>query len=374
VGQLEAVLGNREAEEQKESRRDEQEERKKQEVGQAASERVEAFLSSAASRLEEVHTNKRAVDSVVAHAQTQEQQQQVLLGPQLAQLTAPRRCKSITSPEGVLQNPLGRHEGRRVWGGGIVKLRKAEWIPWAIDQLVKEEQAENEGTQQFGADSTAFAHRVTELARGEGLSSITAVSWGASVGNVHTAAVPPWMVQSEEEYKTCNRREQAAPAPTRLGDKTHDKKRRDIFSELQDKSEYGPDWLPNFGGVWQDGPRYKTKQTFRKASSAATASRSRVPARPTVPSPSQLPVQPTIGLKTQAPPLLPPRSPVVRHTVHVEVPPEPQHEAAVLPQQEPAKVQDIKLTSEANPLDAKKKLLLAQKERLRARMAARRRH
>jgi hypothetical protein len=29
----------------------------------------------------------------------------------------------VTSPGGIQQNPLGRHDGRRVWGGGIVKIK-----------------------------------------------------------------------------------------------------------------------------------------------------------------------------------------------------------------------------------------------------------
>ncbi|EGZ09997.1 hypothetical protein PHYSODRAFT_396936, partial [Phytophthora sojae] len=220
--ELEAALNNGRAAEEQQAAEQKQE---LEPVDQAASERVEAFLSSAASRLQE---------------------QEALLGPQLALATAPSRSKTVSSAEGVLQNPLGRHEGKRVWGGGIVKLRKSEWIPWAIDQLVKEEQADHPETQHAGKDGPAFVHRVTELARGEGLSSIASVSWGAGVGNVHTAAVPPWMVQTEEEYKKCNLREQAAPTSSSLTKTADDRaeatttKRRDIFSELQSKSEYGP--------------------------------------------------------------------------------------------------------------------------------------
>ncbi|EEY69834.1 uncharacterized protein PITG_06346 [Phytophthora infestans T30-4] len=224
-------------------------------------------------QLEVAHAAREAdaVEETPADEVPTRKQQEALLGP-LG--TGASRCKTLTSSEGVLQNPLGRHEGKRVWGGGMVTLRKREWIPWAIDQLVKEEQADHPEFQQTGADYAPFAHRVTELAKGEGLSSISSVTWGASVGNVHTAAVPPWMVQTEEEYKQCNRREQETPSPALLtlkNDKVEvkEKKRRDIFSKLQAKSECGPDWLPNFGGVWQEGPRSKTKQAFRKATDAA---------------------------------------------------------------------------------------------------------
>eukprot|EP00644_Phytophthora_capsici_P018279 jgi/Phyca11/127389/e_gw1.68.69.1 len=251
--------------------------------------RCQAFLTSAASRLQEV---------VCGSVNPVEVKQGELLGPQVA-----KRYKTVSSVEGVVQNPLGRHEGKRVWGGGIVKLRKHEWIPWTVDQLVREEQAGQPETHQAEVNDSPFAHRVTELAQGGGLSSIASVSWGASVGNVHTAAVPPWMVQTEEEYKQFNRREQTAPPPSTRTIHKAERKRKDIFSELQSKSEYGPDWLPNFGGVWQEGSRSKTKQAFRKTSHAQ-------------PSPAD---------------------------------------------------------KASNPLDAKKQLLLAQKERLRAKMAARRR-
>ncbi|KAF4132366.1 Coiled coil protein 84 [Phytophthora infestans] len=347
--ELEVALAAREADgEEKEKQQGEAET-----VDQAASQRVDAFLSSAASRLEAVESNRRrAVEETPADEVPTRKQQEALLGP-LG--TGASRCKTLTSSEGVLQNPLGRHEGKRVWGGGMVTLRKREWIPWAIDQLVKEEQADHPEFQQTGADYAPFAHRVTELAKGEGLSSISSVTWGASVGNVHTAAVPPWMVQTKEEYKQCNRREQEAPSPALLtlkNDKVEvkEKNRRDIFSELQAKSECGPDWLPNFGGVWQEGPRSKTKQAFRKATDAAKKPHPKVYNPPkSMPPPPPLPPQPPAPSAAAAPS-------------------KPHHEAPNLTSQ----IQDNK-SKLTDPLAAKKQLLLAQKERLRAKMAARRR-
>ncbi|KAG7386941.1 hypothetical protein PHYPSEUDO_014925 [Phytophthora pseudosyringae] len=356
----------------------EREEERAPTVDQAANERAEAFLSSAAARLQEVQADRRraALEPPVVEVETRAQQQEALLGPQMVLATGARRCKTVTSAEGVLQNPLGRHEGKRVWGGGIVKQRKAEWVPWAIDQLVKEEQLDHPDTLQTGADIASFAHRVTEHARGDGLSSIASVSWGASVGNVHTAAVPPWMVQTEEEYKQCNRIEQAAPPPALLkkgnskAEAKHEK-RRDVFTELQSKSEYGPDWLPNFGGVWQEGPRSKTKQAFRKSVHAAKSSCDRVPARPAEPRPSQLtaelPTQRKLSVKSQPP--LPPQYPPSERS---EVSSTPQYKTPTLPPPAPPKTEEGKSTT-PNPLDAKKQVLLVQRERLRAKMAARRR-
>ncbi|KAK1940610.1 TITAN-like protein [Phytophthora citrophthora] len=315
----------------------------------------QAFLTSAALRLQEVASDRRRVveNSV-------EVKQEELLGPQVAADT--KQYKTVSSAEGVLQNPLGRHEGKRVWGGGVVKLRKHEWIPWTIDQLVKEEQTGQPETQQTGVDDSPFAHRVTELAKGEGLSSIASISWGECVGNVHTSAVPPWMVQTEEEYKQCNRREQAArPPPIRATYKAEGK-RRDIFSELQSKSEYGPDWLPNFGGVWQDGPRSKTKQAFRKVA-PAYSSRERAPNKTAETSSSQLDV---LAPAEVLPPVKAPLEACAPQSSTLGVP-------AITQREETTSMPAEKPTSKAsNPLDAKKQLLLAQKERLRAKMAARR--
>ncbi len=43
----------------------------------------------------------------------------------------PALYKTVTSDKGILQNPTGWHEGERVWGGGIVKVKS--WAPWPID-------------------------------------------------------------------------------------------------------------------------------------------------------------------------------------------------------------------------------------------------
>lgn len=241
----------------------------------------------------------------------------------------------VESSDGILQNPLGTHECKRVWGGGIVKLRYVgilnshhvivclyalvvklsayvvlwsfrkpnEWIPWPIDLLVKEENdrraAADNGTlypdlnsehNGDGGERASFSHRVTDMAFGEGLGRISKVAWGDSVANVHTAAVPPWMVQSEEEYKRCNQRqlllngligsgsspiqdtwtqqsgrEQNGPSETRASIGNASAVVADMKDDISTRAaENDPNWLPNFGGVWQEGPRSKTKHEFAK--------------------------------------------------------------------------------------------------------------
>lgn len=287
----------------------------------------------------------------------------------------------VESSTGVLQNPLGRTlDGKRVWGGGIVKLkcvsvssscrsfaitgfvgtansccalllvgaclvlvcgwmdewmdaamfRKHEWIPWPIDLLVKQENDQSSGSaslssgqQHFDQDADAdptnsgdcvpFTHRVTEMAFGAGLGRIQRIAWGDHVANVHTAAVPPWMVQSEDEYKHCNERQAVPERPKPISSlsrqdvdgaaagglqtrRTHQNERRGELTarrgaasgsgpappsigstvagddekqprrlEAPTTSAPEPLWLPNFGGVWQEGSRAKTKHEFKRA-------------------------------------------------------------------------------------------------------------
>lgn len=126
------------------------------------------------------------------------------------------------------------------------------------------------------------------MAFGEGLGRISKVAWSDSVANVHTAAVPPWMVQSEEEYKRCNQRQlapngaipgsqhsvqdtwtqkigRAQTGSSETGDSADTEKEADDTNTHTAAAErIDPNWLPNFGGVWQEGPRSKTKQEFAK--------------------------------------------------------------------------------------------------------------
>eukprot|EP00271_Cylindrocystis_brebissonii_P003032 TRINITY_DN13783_c0_g1_i2.p1 TRINITY_DN13783_c0_g1~~TRINITY_DN13783_c0_g1_i2.p1 ORF type:complete len:392 (+),score=75.55 TRINITY_DN13783_c0_g1_i2:104-1279(+) len=41
--------------------------------------------------------------------------------------------RTLISRQGIVQNATGQHNGQRVWGGGIVKCKRADWIPWPID-------------------------------------------------------------------------------------------------------------------------------------------------------------------------------------------------------------------------------------------------
>ncbi|TMW67647.1 hypothetical protein Poli38472_011267 [Pythium oligandrum] len=302
---------------------------------------TEAFLVSAAARLHEVQTRRPDNETPTASAPTQS-----VMGPQTHSLV---KARTVVSPDGVLQNPLGRHEGKRVWGGGIVKVKKMEWIPWGIDRLVLAEDEHGLGDAR-ASDTSALTLRVTEAARGSGLNSIQRVNWGDQVANIHTAAIPPWMVASEEEYRRCNQRnvnmEPTAPGvehssstkPVRRDapSKTLKPGARDIFDRLNPQYDEKT-WLPNFGGVWQEGPRSKTKREFKKTV------RQQVKPPSTLPEPA--PLRSSMDNKPAS--VAPATTQETNQTPTAQVP-------------------------STDQLDAKKQLLLAQKERLRAKLAAKR--
>ncbi|KAL7682771.1 putative Coiled-coil domain-containing protein [Plasmopara halstedii] len=284
-------------------------------VDEITNERVDAFSSSATSRLQDAESQGQNVMEV----------------------------------ERILHN-------KGEWASRDVKIRKRDCTPWAINQATKEGHLDQPQLQRMGQCNAINVHRVTQLVQGKGLSSIAAVSWGSSVRNIHTAAVPPWLVQSEEEYKQCNQKQQVAT------EKNDQVKRKDIFSERFAKAEYDSDWLPNFGGVWQEGSRLKTKQAFRKAVNNSKALRSRALSPP--------PVAPAVlsqhmPSKIKSPPFLQSHSSVSIRTENLST--KQSKISRIMPiQSSQTKIIKPQLFS----ADTKKQLLLAQKERLRAKMKA----
>lgn len=263
------------------------------------------------------------------------------------------------------------------------------------------------------------------MAFGDGLERIARVSWSDRVSNVHSAAVPPWLVQSDDEYMQCNERPSvdatlsAAPGrserqdalqalTTSAGSRTRSEPvARSSIKRLgqQDTAQKAADasWLPNFGGVWQDGPRSKTKHEFQQT-------------QPLRPVPSALSMRPTSvyqrrrKVTSAVAPAVPvsvdsaPRPAAQPPQADKEPPPRPDQPAQqkttttltpatetptvtapmVRRERERARLKCVRRATDSRSLtpslacgrsraqDAKKQLLLAQKERLRAKMAAKR--
>jgi len=191
--------------------------------------------------------------------------------------------RTVISKYGIKQNPTGwTEEGERVWGGGIVKYKKGEWIPWEID-LDDENNSFNVTSLMGGAAPAATPARVgggainvaasvigvarqTEFAFASNLSRVEQKPLAEGQGNVHSGATPPWMVD-----------EQGATIPTLPGsvslnerqqliNKTKKgKNSRKIGANInRDNSAYSDNWLPNFGRVFNEGPRSETRNEFKE--------------------------------------------------------------------------------------------------------------
>jgi hypothetical protein len=294
--------------------------------------------------------------------------------------------------------------------------RSSGRVPWGIDDFVKQEQARRAGTSVAVDEENAqesFTHRMTDMAYGGGLGTIARVDWAPQVGNVHTGAVPPWMVASEDDYRQQNTVQSRSIDTAEYRGRGREEKERDN------------DWLPNFGGVWESGPRSKTKLAFQQT---ARRQRKRVTPQPfdrqsgspneaqgydpaVLPSyrspyeasderakesaASTLPVEATASLgevgepakQDQMPPVTlteptssvpstaaPPLSPL-----SFPVPPLPEPPSAALVRLMITTWERLRLCCSPRSLflllvvqDTKKQQLLAQKERLRAKFAARR--
>jgi hypothetical protein len=190
----------------------------------------------------------------------------------------PKAPRTVISMNGIKQNPTGWSEGERVWGGGIVKYKKGsiEWIPWPID--LDNEGDTFESTSLMGGTMPVVRDGVikppsgsgpvpsiqTEFAFGENLTALPAQPLAEGEGNVHSGAIPPWMMDDEGK-----------PIPTivtglTLADREKDRNRRKkqnkkkIGSDINRQEQtYWDSWLPDFGRVWQAGPRSHTRREFQ---------------------------------------------------------------------------------------------------------------
>eukprot|EP01118_Nematostelium_gracile_P011457 TRINITY_DN4063_c0_g1_i4.p1 TRINITY_DN4063_c0_g1~~TRINITY_DN4063_c0_g1_i4.p1 ORF type:complete len:309 (+),score=81.07 TRINITY_DN4063_c0_g1_i4:110-1036(+) len=97
--------------------------------------------------------------------------------------------------------------------------------------------------------------RVTASAIGEGITSISALPVINDEGNVHNGAVPPWLKNQDGSMRTITfkMRSKDSKFPKKLGaDIDRDALRRNAG------------FLPNFGPIWQNGPRSEAQRLFRE--------------------------------------------------------------------------------------------------------------
>ena len=134
---------------------------------------------------------------------------------------------------GILQNPLGTHNGVRVWRGGIIKHK---------------------------TDSDQIIHsKYTQKSNYE-------IKLNPFVRNIHTGAVPPWLCHDD-----CDQTSQTL-GPSAAEFENHQVKKRKLnpnrvgakFDHRTDNIQ--KDWLPSFGRVWTHGPRWKSRNEYKDKS------------------------------------------------------------------------------------------------------------
>ncbi|XP_040833014.1 centrosomal AT-AC splicing factor [Ochotona curzoniae] len=90
------------------------------------------------------------------------------------------------------------------------------------------------------------------------------------VGNVHSGATPPWMVQ-DEDYSSGNK--QIGPSYEEfLKEKEKEKLKKlppdRVGANFDHNSSTGAGWLPSFGRVWNNGRRWQSRHQFKTEAAA----------------------------------------------------------------------------------------------------------
>ncbi|XP_004604794.2 centrosomal AT-AC splicing factor isoform X1 [Sorex araneus] len=90
------------------------------------------------------------------------------------------------------------------------------------------------------------------------------------VGNIHSGATPPWMVQDEEH---CSKSQQIGPSYEEfLKEKEKQKLKKlppdRVGANFDHSSSTGTGWLPSFGRVWNNGRRWQSRHQFKTEAAA----------------------------------------------------------------------------------------------------------
>jgi hypothetical protein len=215
--------------------------------------------------------------------------------------------KTLISKNGILQNPTGFHNGERVWGGGIIKVKPEDWIPWPIDLDDENDQYE-EGKSYLGEVPTTSFYLKSKSDNGtitnEGEIKVKrTIGYAPNLtrievqqllpdGNIHSGAKPPWLCDDVDNITstltttkaTNTTPERPVPSVDLSFLRTSKKKEKnpnrvgaDWVRYVQQQQQGGRSaqdnektsseaiddmWLPKFGRVWNEGPRIASRREF----------------------------------------------------------------------------------------------------------------
>lgn len=90
------------------------------------------------------------------------------------------------------------------------------------------------------------------------------------VGNIHSGATPPWMIQ-DEDYSSGN--QQIGPSYEEfLKEKERQKLKKlppdRVGANFDHSSSTSAGWLPSFGRVWNNGRRWQSRHQFKTEAAA----------------------------------------------------------------------------------------------------------
>ncbi|KAH9769935.1 TITAN-like protein [Citrus sinensis] len=125
-----------------------------------------------------------------------------------------------------------------------------------------------------GANQDERAFSRENISRGlQNITQISSFLLREAGGNVHSGAPPPWFEETQgdqlnvqlNQVSTLNKSGKLKLNPKRVGAAWAEKRKMEMEMEKRGgivKSDCDPNWLPNFGRVWQSGSRKESRKEF----------------------------------------------------------------------------------------------------------------
>lgn len=123
-------------------------------------------------------------------------------------------------------------------------------------------------TEQPGPSRNHHFTRSSWDESGQGLTFIGHQEASVS-GNIHTGAVPPWLLKDPEDDSRCKSQDIVGPSlQDFLKHKEQQKLKKlpanRVGANFDHSSDTSEDWLPSFGRVWNSGRRWHSRHQFRQ--------------------------------------------------------------------------------------------------------------
>eukprot|EP01124_Arcella_intermedia_P014552 TRINITY_DN2102_c0_g1_i3.p1 TRINITY_DN2102_c0_g1~~TRINITY_DN2102_c0_g1_i3.p1 ORF type:complete len:456 (-),score=109.68 TRINITY_DN2102_c0_g1_i3:624-1991(-) len=170
--------------------------------------------------------------------------------------------KTLVSKRGIVQNPTGYVGTKRVWGGGIIKVAPEDWIPWPIDL---DDETPKEGEAFLGA-TPVKGHLPTPQSQVPYQRPPQEPTRGDQSKHLSLGSLPPWLRPDELKFfpelaQELSKVTTKQKNPKRIGAAWAEQKK---LLDRMGQTKPDANWLPNFGRVFNSGPRRMTAMEFRQ--------------------------------------------------------------------------------------------------------------